>query len=91
MVIKLKIFKQKWVCPTQYSDECRWPENFKPEEQIAEEKFSSYVKMADWLDKNKKYKNRVMMVSPPRPRTLASIRKVVFDGVGTWVENRGNV
>ena len=90
MVIKLRIYKQKWKCPTQYSDECRHPKNFKPE-KIAEKNFSSYVKMADWLDKNKKYRNRVMMVGPPRPRTLASLRDVVFDGVDTWVQNYGHV
>ena len=90
MVIKLKIFSQKWKCPSQYSDKCRFPKNFKMD-KIAEEKFSSYVKMANWLDKNKKYRNRVMMVSPPKPRSLKSIRKVVFDGVDTWVENYGHV
>ncbi|GAG98604.1 unnamed protein product, partial [marine sediment metagenome] len=60
-------------------------------DKIAEKNFSSYVKMADWLDENKKYKNRVMMAGPARPRTLLSMRRVVFDGAATWVERRGDI
>lgn len=54
-------------------------------------KFGSYTKMADWLDANKRYKNRVMSVAPIPLKRVSSIRRVVFDGVETWVEKYGYV
>ena len=91
MPIKLKVFKQKWICSTRDPDECKWPKKFSPEKIVEVKSFTSYVKMADWLDEHKQLANHVMLVSPMPSRSLTGIRKVVFDGADTWVERYGHV
>ena len=91
MPIKLIVFTQSWKCPKKgFPDECIFPKEFS-RQKLDESFFPSYVKLANWLDKNKKYKNKVMIARPPKPTSLKSIRRVVFDGVDTWVENYGHV
>lgn len=91
MAIKLKIYDQKWMFPRKgYVDDCSYPQNFK-RKKILKKNFRGYAEMADWLDENVKYKNKIITVNRIPLKRVGGIRKVVFDGVDTWVEKYGHV
>ena len=91
MPIKLKVYKQKWHCPTDYPDECDYPKKFDRKKRIATEKFRGYEKMAEWLEQNPQYADHVMITSPLPLKRVGAIKKVVFDGIEIWVEKYGRI
>jgi len=91
MPVKLTIYTQNWKCPRrEYVDDCEYPPNFNREKETVK-KFRGYTDMANWLDKNRQFKNRVMIVKPIPLKRMSGIKKVVFDGIGTWVEKYGHI
>ena len=91
MPVKLKIYKQKWRCPTDYPDRCEYPKRFDRKKIVTVENFRGFEQMANWLDKNKQHAKKVMFVMPHKIKRAGAIRKVVFDGVDTWVERYGHI
>lgn len=74
-----------------FPDETWFSKDFTKTKVIDRKNFKSFVEMADWLDNKckKKCKNRVMFAKTGNRNII--LRKVVFDGTNTWVENYGNI
>src|SRR3990167_1445254 len=84
--LKLIITNQNWQT-VKNVDNAEFPNtvNWKTATKIL---FSKYTDIAEYVEKHKNLKNRVMLVKHPK-QVLGN--KVVYDGVNVYVENRGFV
>ena len=83
----LRIMNVKYNHRSKYLDDVWFDGDVKKARTIKKKSFRGFVDMANWLDKNKGYKWHVMYARSSKAIGLS--KKVVFDGVGVWVENNG--
>ena len=86
--IKLVISDKNWIFKEKYDTNPMFPEkiDFKNTEKIM---FSKYTDVANYLDTRPELKNKVMLIRTLSQTSLPN--KVVFDGVNTFIENRGHI
>ena len=87
-MIKLSIYNEEYNHRQGHIDE--WHCSKEISKRIYRGHFKSYVDIANFLDAHAtEYKNKIMFTVNSATKTLLGIKKVVFDGVQTYVEDRG--
>ncbi len=88
MAVKLKIFDCKYTKKGNFAEDYFFSGDIGTCKIISKTTHKSYVDMANWLDKHKKFKNHVMYF---RAGSQFLPSRIVFDGALTWAEGHGYI
>lgn len=80
--MQLTILKQEWENGDQF------PQRLNFKHKIGRFPFRKYTDIADYLDSHPEFKNKVMIL---RSHNQVMGKKVIFDGVDTFIEGRGHI